>query len=78
MRRMGHPLEVETATDGRPTTLCLGTVRREVQGVLDSWVEAGRWWEGEHPRRFYRVDAGGRFDLSCDPDGQWRVEIAWD
>jgi len=78
MRRLNHPINVRTDATGRPVALELGGQNRPVQQVLDRWREAGRWWEGDLPRCFYRVDAGGLFDLSCDELGQWRIETMWD
>lgn len=78
MRRIGQPVDVIPSADGRPKAIVLSGVQRPVSRILDTWVEAGRWWEGEEPRRFYRVDAGGIFDLSYDSLHQWRVEVIWD
>lgn len=78
MRRLGHPLEVRCTPAGDPAAMRLGGCFRPVALVLDRWVECGRWWDGEERRRFWRVDAGGLFDLSCDELGCWRVEAVWD
>ncbi len=78
MRRLDHPVTVLTDSSGRPRAVDLGGGRRPVREILDRWLEAGRWWEGEAPHRFYRIEAGGRFDLSCDEQGEWRVRAVWD
>ena len=78
MRRVGCPLTVHTDARGRPTSLELAGAARRVGRVFENWIETGRWWEGEPRRQFYRVEAGGVFDLSVDDDGLWRVEVVWD
>ncbi|HEY3314658.1 MAG TPA: DUF6504 family protein [Bacillota bacterium] len=34
--------------------------------ILDRWVEAGEWWDGDGPKEVFRVatDDGGVFELS--------------
>ncbi len=78
MRRLGQPIEVRAKPTGEPRALLLGGAERPVQQILDRWVESGRWWDGEDRRRYFRVEAGGLFDLSCDEWGCWRVEGVWD
>ncbi len=78
MRRLSQPITVHTNAAGGPRVIELSGAQRPIVRVLDRWLETGRWWEGEAPRRFWRVEAGGLFDLSCDEQGQWRVEAVWD
>jgi len=78
MRRLHHPIEVRADERQTPRQMLLGGDWRPIRCVQDAWLETGRWWEGDLPTRFYRVEAGGMFDLSVDEVGQWRVEVAWD
>lgn len=78
MRRVEQPLEVAPDDQGRPERVTIGGRERRVEAIHDAWVERGRWWEGEPARKFWRIDADGRFDVSCDSEGNWRLEASWD
>jgi hypothetical protein len=78
MRRLGCATQVRLSRDGTPRAFTVHGGWRQVEQVVEAWREAGCWWEGEHPRQFVRVDAGGWFDLSCDAGDDWRIEVAWD
>jgi hypothetical protein len=78
MRRLGRVVQVETDRRGAPQRLRWGNEWRRVEQVLDGWHELGRWWDGEQPRRFWRVEIGGVCDLSLDGERVWRVEVVWD
>ena len=75
---MCQSIRVRTDGRGRPLGFTLHGVWHEVESIVEEWTEAGRWWEGETPRRFYRVAADGLFDLSRGGSAEWRVELAWD
>jgi hypothetical protein len=78
MRRLSHPITVRLDSAGAPRAMRLNGVWRPVEQIVDQWVETGCWWDGEPTRCFWRVAADGLFDLSVDPQGQWRLELAWD
>ncbi|MCC7492791.1 MAG: hypothetical protein IT204_10605 [Fimbriimonadaceae bacterium] len=77
-RRWEQAAAVATTVQGLPARLAWGPGEHAVEGVLDRWQETGRWWDGEPRREFFRVEAAGRFDLSRDEAGAWRVEAGWD
>lgn len=78
MRRLGLEAAVQLNREGLPATFSVNDHPRRVLQVLEQWTETGKWWDGEGPRAFVRVEAGGLFDLSRDENGAWRVEVAWD
>lgn len=53
--------------------------------VLDHWLEAGEWWDGDGPREVFRVvtGGGGIFELSREvekdhsPGGQAKAPGEW-
>ena len=72
---------IEVKTDGRGRPLMLAWERREVvvREVLDCWEEAGLWWEGELPRRVYRLM--GRDGVVYEvhhSDQSWRLYRLYD
>ncbi|MBI5832152.1 MAG: nucleotidyltransferase [Armatimonadetes bacterium] len=78
MRRLHETIEVRSNTRGEPIAFTTRGGVHRVEHVVDHWFESGRWWDGEPRKAFWRVDAGGLFDLSCDEQRQWRLELAWD
>lgn len=65
-----------------PTTFAWRGTLYRVEAVLDSWEEAGRWWEKEEPATAFRVQVqgGGVMELlrvhSELPE--WRLMRIWD
>lgn len=45
-----------------------------VRAVLERWKDTGRWWEGERPKFFFRLQTsgGGLWEVYFDP-----AERAW-
>ena len=59
---------------GRPVRLQHRGGRIQVVAVVEEWEEAGCWWQGEEPRRVYRVlTAGGQVCEVHGQGGEWRV-----
>lgn len=54
--------------------------RLAIAAVLDSWRDAGLWWEGEAEKTFWRVQVtdGGIYELWEDATGRWTVYRVWD
>ena len=54
--------------------------RLTVTAVLDSWRDAGMWWEKEPEKTFWRVQVadGGIYELWEDAEGRWAVYRVWD
>ncbi len=73
-------VSVSTDNRGRPVRFAhLRRVRR-VQQLLDEWEEAGCWWQGEAPRRVYRVLTmeGTVCELHHHPPAGWRLVRTYD
>lgn len=53
--------------------------RHRVFEVIDSWREAGAWWEGERGYQMWRVrtDKGAIFDLERSGE-EWFIYRVWD
>jgi len=47
--------------------------KQQVKKVIDFWVEAGEWWEGNLERVVYRVrtTGGGMFELYRNKDEEY-------
>lgn len=84
-RLIDQPIQV-TAVPGRdgltPTSFVWRGARYRVVEVLDSWMEAGRWWEKEAPATAWRVmvQGGGVMELvrvHSEPP-EWRLMRIWD
>lgn len=43
-----------------------------VRAVLERWKDVGRWWEGEAPKLFFRVETagGGLWEIYLDTGSQ--------
>jgi hypothetical protein len=48
--------------------------------VLERWRETGRWWEGEAPKLFFRVETtGGLWEIYFDTARQtWHLYRVYD
>lgn len=80
-RILNKPADVSMGPGGRPVAFKWPGGRYRVKEVLDSWVEAGRWWEQECEKRTYRVATveGGVFELTLDPAAKrWYLYKAYD
>jgi len=68
-RIINRPADVTTGPGGVPVSFRLDGPRVQVREVLDSWCEAGRWWEQESEQLTYRVTTtgGGLFELTWVP-----------
>ena len=84
-RNIDQPIQV-TAVPGRdgltPAWFIWRGSRYRVVEVLDSWMEAGRWWGQETPCTAFRVETegGGVFELvrlHKEPP-EWRLMRIWD
>ena len=78
MRRLHETIVVHQSARGEPLAFTTRSGQHRVERIVDQWQESGRWWDGEPRKQFWRVDAGGMFDLSCDEHQRWRLELAWD
>lgn len=73
--------DVVVGPGGYPTSFRYAGGRERVQAILDSWVEAGRWWEQEPEQIAYRVATqnGGVFELTFIPrERRWLLYKAYD
>jgi hypothetical protein len=79
-RLIERPVDVTTGRGGRPVAFRWNGRYLRVD-VLDRWVEAGRWWEGEGEQIGYRVatPAGGVYELTWRTlDRRWLLYKAYD
>ena len=69
------PLCVVMDEWGRPRSFLHARRRIRIQEILDTWEEAGRWWQGEEVRRVYRVltTAGTVCELHHQPIAGWQL-----
>lgn len=80
-RIINRPADVTMGPGGRPVLFRFAGGQERVQEVLDTWVEAGRWWEGEPEQLTYRVATrnGGVFELTFIPrERRWLLYKAYD
>ena len=51
-----------------------------VTRVLERWRDVGKWWDGEPPRLFFRVEAGrGLWEIYLDEaEGLWHIHRIYD
>lgn len=64
---INRPVPVASRSDGAP--LCFRfRGQHRVMRILETWREAGEWWEGRTGRQVYRVETegGGIFELLFD------------
>jgi hypothetical protein len=55
--------------------------RHVVLEVLERWRDTGRWWEGEAPRLFFRLETagGGLWEIYRDEaQGTWHLYRIYD
>lgn len=54
--------------------------RWRVERALESWKDAGAWWEGESEKTFWRVIVvgGGIVELYQNAAGEWALYRVWD
>ncbi len=48
-------LKVLQDKEQRPARICWQGRWLAVTGILERWYDAGKWWEGEPARLFYRI-----------------------
>jgi len=64
--------------DKLPRQILVDEGWRQVEGIVDHWREAGRWWAGERPREFFLVETSqGAFVVSRTAS-DWQVERRMD
>lgn len=75
MSRLLHqPVAVRCDRHGLPLSFRWRRSSREIQEILDSWLEVGSWWQGEKPKAFFQVrtGTGGCYTLYQElPNGEW-------
>lgn len=65
---------------GLPLSFRWQNLSREIQEIIDSWLEIGSWWRNESPKVFFQVRTAlaDRYTLYRElPEGDWylyRVE----
>lgn len=85
-RLVDQPIEVfgVPSEDGQhgdiPTSFAWRGQCFRVRELLDTWPDAGAWWDGERESTFFRitVDEGTVFELLRDNQGRWRVYRIYD
>lgn len=82
-RLINEPVAVRAA-GGKPRAFRFRGRWREIVAILDSWREAGEWWEESLDRTervMFRVqvERGGLFELEWHPASKdWRLYKAYD
>lgn len=73
-------VHAETDVRGRPVRFRQGRGVVQVAEILDAWEEAGCWWQGEEPRRVYRVLAAGGavYELHHQSGAGWQLTRVFD
>jgi len=73
-------IQVVSGPGGAPRAFTWQNRRRRVADILDTWLDTGRWWEGEPEKQFFRVEAhgGGLFELYRGADGRWCLYRVYD
>lgn len=65
---------VRCDSHGRPLSFRWQNLSREIQEILDSWLETGSWWRNEAPKAFFQVRTApaDRYTLYRElPGGDW-------
>lgn len=83
-RIVDRHISVELNPDHTPRVFRYRTLHR-VKEILDRWVEAGEWWDGDGEKEVFRVatDDGGIFELSREVGkglavDEWRLYKIYD
>ncbi len=73
------PVKVREGDNGPVGFYWRGRLRL-VARVLERWLDAGRWWEGETEKEFFRVQVreGGVYELYRDRAGTWVLYRVFD
>jgi len=77
---VARPLRVQ-AEEGVPRAFWWRGRRYAVAGVLERWRDVGRWWEGEPPRSFFRLQTagGGIWEIYLDlGENTWHLYKIYD
>lgn len=80
MTRIVHrPIVVHLGEGGVPAAFRDGMDRHAICEIVDHWLEAGEWWNGESQRHVYRVmtEDEGLFDIERIEE-QWWIYKIWD
>jgi hypothetical protein len=80
-RLIERPVDVTTGRGRAPVAFRWNGRYLRVAEVLDRWVEAGRWWEGEGEQATWRVatTSGGVYELTWRSDERrWFLYKAYD
>lgn len=70
-----RPLQVATVKT-EPTKVLHDCHWIPIAEILECWMDTGRWWAGEHEKRFYRLQLvdGGVWEIFKDMvTGEWFV-----
>lgn len=80
-RRVDQRADVVCDPRGRPQTLAWEGRVHAVREEIDSWDEAGAWWEGEGLRRFYLLSTvtSLQCEVCFEPEAnRWTLCRIWD
>ena len=50
-------ITVELNSDGEPFRFVWRGKEFQIQAIKDQWLACNRWWAGDRPQKFYRVQA---------------------
>ena len=65
---------------GHPRAFCFRAKKVTVEKILDDWEEAGCWWQGERPRRVYKLlgDSGAVYEIHHQAPLGWHLHRLYD
>ncbi|HHW10597.1 MAG TPA: hypothetical protein GXX29_11550 [Firmicutes bacterium] len=68
-----QPITVMPDGAGRPQCFTWRRRQYKVEALVEDWLEAGSWWDGEGEKAFYRLQCGeGLYEIYHD-----LAEKAW-
>lgn len=77
-RLVNRPTTV-TLRDNQPHTFTDGDFTHVIALIVDSWDEAGAWWNDEPPRHLYRVTTTHDYSYDIERVGnEWWIYRVWD
>lgn len=88
--KIDEPVTVTLSSEGEPRSFVWRRFEYEIAGVPQAFFQRRAWWQTGTPtleridQELWRVEAsctGDQFvtyDLLHLPDGQWRLQLAWE